>query len=205
MDRITHNTPEKVLSFGLKRVIVEQEKMLDESTVKVNSLLREILRLECIEICRDKRITTLNNRLYVMGFKATNNTSPKKASDDELRVQVKRLTNQLRFHREKSAGRKRYIDAMREAGMGKGPLVRKERPRGNRVCSKCGEYGEHYKNCAYCIVCWRQYKPMKDAQKVYEIKREVQRRSEGRPKRLKPSGLVILKDSEPSGLKLVGE
>lgn len=206
MDRTVHDTPEKVLVYGLRRVGQIQQQMLSECDEKTKGLLREILRLEVIEISRDKRIIVLSNRLYNMGFKATNNKSPKKASDDELRVQIKRLTNQLSFHKGQSAGRKLYINAMRKAGFGKGPLVSKDHPRGDRTCHKCGEYREHYKNCAYCTVCWKDYAPKKAAQKRYENKytRLNGKNGNHRQRVLKSSG-VKLEAETLSGLKLIRE
>lgn len=204
MDRTIHDTPEKVLVYGLRRIIQEQIKMLDENDAKVSHTLQEIRKLEYELLVRDTRITIMSEKLAKKPGPRIGTPSPIKKSDDDLRDQVKRLRSSLTFHREKSAGRKRYIEAMREAGFGKGPLVRKERPRGNRVCSKCGEYREHYKNCAYCIECWKHYKPLKVAQVKYEKDRVRTNRNGERVRIPKTSG-IRLQSETTSGLRLETE
>ncbi len=204
MDRKLYDTPEKVLEFGLRRVITEQIKMLDEADARERKMIQVLHTLGLENAKKDQR---LDNQAILLSRKPgprIGTPSPIKQSEIDIRIEMKRLRSQLSFHKGKSAGRKRYIVAMREAGFGRGPMTRREHPRGDRLCSRCGEYREHYKNCAYCIECWKHYKPLKMAQVKYEKNRVRTNRNGVRVRMPRTSGLTLQSESG-SGLRLVTE
>lgn len=164
IDRIIYDTPEKVIAYGLRKIIREQETILAEYSEHNDKLLKKITTLSAMLIGKDNRIILLCARLDILKKKTVKPIEHKiKKMRGRTDKRIKEYQAELRRTKYALKAKIRYIDAIK--------LYQNWDPSlPTRRCRRCNLIKHHTRRGKYCQDCWATYPPMLAAQKRYEEK-----------------------------------